>query len=69
MASEFGLSCITVKGPELLNKYIGSSEEAVSYLEETKTKVRNVFERAMAAKPCILFFDEFDSLAPRRYFN
>jgi peroxin-1 len=68
VASEFGLSYITVKGPELLNKYIGSSEAAV-LIYYTNSKVRDVFERATAAKPCILFFDEFDSLAPRRYNN
>jgi peroxin-1 len=31
------------------------------------TKVRDIFARAVAAKPCVLFFDEFDSLAPKRY--
>lgn len=51
-----GARCITVKGPELLNKYIGASEAAV----------RAVFSRARAASPCVLFFDEFDSLAPAR---
>lgn len=48
--------CITVAGPELLNKYIGASEAAV----------RDVFIRASAAAPCVLFFDEFDAIAPRR---
>ncbi len=43
------------KGPELLSKYIGASEAAV----------RRTFERAKAAQPVVLFFDEFDSLAPR----
>ncbi|XP_054282116.1 peroxisomal ATPase PEX1 [Macrosteles quadrilineatus] len=56
VVGESGLNFITVKGPELLSKYIGASEEAV----------RNVFEKAQSARPCILFFDEFDSLAPRR---
>ncbi|XP_012262867.2 peroxisome biogenesis factor 1 isoform X1 [Athalia rosae] len=56
IARECGLNFISVKGPELLSKYIGASEEAV----------RNVFEKANSAKPCVLFFDEFDSLAPRR---
>lgn len=55
-AKECGMNLITIKGPELLSKYIGSSEAGV----------RSTFERARAAKPCILFFDEFDSLAPRR---
>ena len=56
VAKEFDMNFISVKGPELLSKYIGSSEEAV----------REVFERAQAARPCVLFFDEFESLAPRR---
>ena len=54
--AEAGLNCIQVSGPELLNKYIGQSEQ----------KVREVFEKAQAAAPCILFFDEFDSVAPQR---
>uniref|UniRef100_A0A0A9WLA2 Peroxisomal ATPase PEX1 n=1 Tax=Lygus hesperus TaxID=30085 RepID=A0A0A9WLA2_LYGHE len=55
-AFESSLNFITVKGPELMSKYIGQSEEGV----------RNVFEKAQSAKPCLLFFDEFESLAPRR---
>ncbi|XP_072365379.1 peroxisomal ATPase PEX1 isoform X1 [Scyliorhinus torazame] len=53
---ESGLNFISIKGPELLSKYIGASEQAI----------RDVFSKAQAAKPCILFFDEFDSIAPRR---
>lgn len=45
-----------VQGPELLNKYVGESERAV----------RQLFTRARAASPCVLFFDELDALAPRR---
>lgn len=45
-----------MKGPELLNKYIGASEASV----------REVFGRAAAAAPCVLFFDEFDAIAPPR---
>ncbi|TDH04227.1 hypothetical protein EPR50_G00149680 [Perca flavescens] len=56
VAKDSGMNFISIKGPELLSKYIGASEQGV----------RNVFQRAQAAKPCILFFDEFDSLAPRR---
>lgn len=56
VAKECGLNFISVKGPEILNKYIGASEKSV----------RDLFERAQAAKPCVLFFDEFDSIAPRR---
>ncbi|XP_066262040.1 peroxisomal ATPase PEX1 isoform X2 [Euwallacea similis] len=58
-ANHCSLRLISVKGPELLGKYIGSSEQAV----------RDVFEKAQRAKPCILFFDEFDSLAPRSSFQ
>ncbi|SPN96660.1 probable peroxin-1 [Cephalotrichum gorgonifer] len=56
VAGECGLNFISVKGPEILNKYIGASEKTV----------RDLFERASAAKPCVLFFDEFDSIAPKR---
>ncbi|XP_023400192.2 peroxisomal ATPase PEX1 isoform X2 [Loxodonta africana] len=56
IARESGMNFISVKGPELLSKYIGASEQAV----------RDIFVRAQAAKPCILFFDEFESIAPRR---
>ncbi|KAJ3126845.1 Peroxisome biosynthesis protein pex1, partial [Nowakowskiella sp. JEL0407] len=55
VAKECGINFIAVKGPELLNKYIGSSEKAV----------RDLFERAQAESPCILFFDEFDAIAPK----
>ncbi|XP_044752140.1 LOW QUALITY PROTEIN: peroxisome biogenesis factor 1 [Coccinella septempunctata] len=55
-AKEYGVRLISIKGPELLSKYIGASEQAV----------RDIFLQAQSAKPCILFFDEFDSLAPRR---
>lgn len=51
--SNFGSN---TQGPELLNKYVGESERAV----------RQLFSRARAAKPCVLFFDEMDALAPRR---
>ncbi|ODQ63998.1 AAA-domain-containing protein [Nadsonia fulvescens var. elongata DSM 6958] len=56
VAQECGLNFISIKGPEILNKYIGASEQSV----------RDLFDRAAAAKPCILFFDEFDSIAPKR---
>lgn len=56
VAKECGMRFIGIKGPELLSKYIGASEQSV----------RDLFERASDARPCILFFDEFDSLAPRR---
>lgn len=56
IAREAGINFITIEGPEILSKYIGASEQAV----------RDLFRRAEAAKPCILFFDEFDSIAPKR---
>ena len=46
----------SVKGPELINMYIGESER----------NVREVFERARRARPCVVFFDELDALAPPR---
>ncbi|XP_037466025.1 peroxisome biogenesis protein 1-like isoform X4 [Triticum dicoccoides] len=55
-AAACSLRFISVKGPELLNKYIGSSEQSV----------RDFFAKAAAAAPCLLFFDEFDSIAPQR---
>ena len=55
-ANEASANFISIKGPELLNKYVGESERAV----------RVLFARARAASPCVLFFDELDSLAPRR---
>ncbi|CAG9460824.1 unnamed protein product [Pedinophyceae sp. YPF-701] len=56
IATESGMNFLSVKGPELLDMYIGESER----------KVREVFSRALQAAPCVLFFDELDSLAPRR---
>ncbi|RHY63121.1 hypothetical protein DYB34_009874 [Aphanomyces astaci] len=56
VANECGLNFISVKGPEVLNKYIGASEQAV----------RDLFARAAAAAPSVLFLDEFDAMAPRR---
>ncbi|GME88832.1 unnamed protein product [[Candida] boidinii] len=56
VANESKANFISVKGPELLNKYVGESEKAV----------RQVFARARASVPCIIFFDELDALVPRR---
>jgi len=56
IAKESGANFISVKGPELLDKYVGESERAV----------RVVFERARSSSPCIIFFDELDSLCPKR---
>ncbi|KAF5299683.1 hypothetical protein FQA39_LY11478 [Lamprigera yunnana] len=56
VATECNLCFLSVKGPELLNMYVGQSEQ----------NIRDVFERAREASPCIIFFDELDSLAPNR---
>jgi ribosome biogenesis ATPase len=56
VANESASSFISIKGPELLNKYVGESERAV----------RALFSRSKAAAPCLLFFDEVDALAPKR---
>ncbi|XP_043819195.1 nuclear valosin-containing protein-like isoform X2 [Dromiciops gliroides] len=56
VANECGLNFISVKGPELLNMYVGQSESAV----------RQVFQRARNSAPCVVFFDEIDGLCPQR---
>jgi AAA family ATPase len=56
LASESGLNFVAVKGPELLNKYVGESERAL----------REVFRKARAASPSIIFFDEIDGLTTTR---
>mmetsp|Transcript_5801 Transcript_5801/g.7003 ORF Transcript_5801/g.7003 Transcript_5801/m.7003 type:complete len:854 (+) Transcript_5801:217-2778(+) len=56
VANESRANFISIKGPELLNKYVGESERAV----------RQVFQRAKASVPCIIFFDELDALVPKR---
>ncbi|KAG5440778.1 hypothetical protein PCK2_000214, partial [Pneumocystis canis] len=56
VANESRANFISVRGPELLNKYVGESERAV----------RQVFSRARASVPCIIFFDELDAIVPRR---
>nr|MDO8077129.1 CDC48 family AAA ATPase [Candidatus Freyarchaeota archaeon] len=56
VATESEANFISVKGPELLSKWVGESEKAV----------REVFRKARTASPSIIFFDEFDALAPRR---
>ena len=55
-ANESEANFISVKGPELLNKFVGESEKAV----------REIFRKARQASPCIIFFDEIDSVAPVR---
>ena len=56
VATECGLSFISVKGPELFSKFVGESEKAI----------RLLFARARAAAPCVVFCDEIDSLAATR---
>lgn len=56
VANESKANFISIKGPELLSKWVGDSEKAV----------RKVFEKARQASPAIIFFDEIDSIAPRR---
>ena len=56
LATESGVNFVSVKGPELMNKYVGESEKGI----------REVFKRAKAASPCIIFFDEIDSIASQR---
>lgn len=56
VATELGVNFISIKGPELLSKYIGESEKGI----------REVFKKARMASPCIVFFDEVDSLVPKR---
>ncbi|KAJ3053838.1 peroxisomal assembly protein [Rhizoclosmatium hyalinum] len=56
VATTFSLNFLSVKGPELLNMYIGESE----------ANVRRIFTQARNAKPCVIFFDELDSVAPKR---
>ncbi|KAA8545031.1 hypothetical protein F0562_019752 [Nyssa sinensis] len=56
VANEAGANFIHIKGPELLNKYVGESELAV----------RTIFGRARTCSPCILFFDEVDALTTKR---
>lgn len=56
VATESEANFISVKGPELLSKWIGESEKGV----------REIFRRARQASPCVIFFDEIDSIAPTR---
>ncbi|MBI5344956.1 MAG: AAA family ATPase, partial [Deltaproteobacteria bacterium] len=56
LATESGVNFISVKGPEILSKWVGESERGV----------REIFHKAKQAAPCIVFLDEIDSLVPRR---
>jgi ribosome biogenesis ATPase len=70
MANECHLNFISVKGPELLNKYVGESEKAVRKVFERAKGITNgiytKFIHALASSPCIIFFDELDALCPKR---
>lgn len=56
VATESEANFITIKGPEVFSKWVGESEKAI----------REVFRKARMASPAVIFFDEFDSLVPRR---
>ncbi|GFO02534.1 nuclear valosin-containing protein-like [Plakobranchus ocellatus] len=56
VANEAGINFLYIKGAELLNKYVGESEK----------NVRDLFKRASSLAPCVIFFDEIDSICPRR---
>lgn len=56
VATECSVNFLSVKGPELINMYVGESER----------QIREVFAKARRARPCVVFFDELDSLAPAR---
>ena len=56
VAHESEVNFISVKGPELLSKWVGESEKGI----------REIFKKARAAAPCIVFFDEIDALVPER---
>ena len=55
-ANESEANFISIKGPELLSKWVGESEKGV----------REIFRKARQAAPCIIFFDEIDAIAPKR---
>ncbi|MFO8051437.1 MAG: CDC48 family AAA ATPase [Thermoplasmatota archaeon] len=56
IATETKANFISIKGPEVLSKWVGDSEKAV----------REIFKKARQVSPCIIFLDEIDALAPRR---
>lgn len=56
IATEANLNFISIKGPEIFNKYVGSSEK----------KVREIFKKARYCAPCVIFFDEIDAIASKR---
>ncbi|VDM16078.1 unnamed protein product [Hydatigera taeniaeformis] len=56
LSNTAGLNFLSVKGPEVLNKFQGESER----------RIREIFERGRACQPCLIFFDEIDAICPRR---
>lgn len=56
VASESNANFISIKGPELLSKWVGESESGI----------REIFKKARQAAPCVIFFDEMDAIAPMR---
>ncbi|SCP06284.1 AAA family ATPase, putative [Plasmodium ovale] len=59
IASEIRMNFISVKGPEIFSKYVGESEKTI----------RNIFKKARENNPCVIFFDEIDSIAVNRNVN
>ena len=55
-ANESEANFISIKGPELLSKWVGESEKGV----------REIFRKARQSAPCIIFFDELDAIAPTK---
>lgn len=56
IANEINMNFISIKGPELISKWVGETEKAI----------REIFRKARSASPCIIFFDEIDSIASTR---
>jgi transitional endoplasmic reticulum ATPase len=56
VAHECGANFIVVRGPEIVSKWVGESEQ----------RLRAIFRRAREVAPCVIFFDEIDAIAPRR---
>jgi transitional endoplasmic reticulum ATPase len=56
VANEINMNFISIKGPELISKWVGETEKAI----------REIFRKARSASPCIIFFDEIDSIASSR---
>ena len=56
VATESEANFVSVRGPEFLSKWVGESERGI----------REIFKRARQSAPCVIFFDEIDSIAPIR---